>query len=250
MMARTAQQAVTTGAGHDWSRLFVQISRVVLLFALVAVFVLAYSKINDPRSFPISKIRAQGTFTHLSEAMLQSALGTIEGGYFNIDVVQLQGRVEALPWVERASVRRIWPDALLVSVDEQQAMAYWQKSGLMNQHGELFYPDKKSFPQGLPQLNGPEASNMLLRNNYIRFSEMLRVLHLKIRQIDMDARQSVVVVLSNGISLVLGREKIIERLQQFITIYPKVLSANIATVQQIDMRYTNGFTILPKRVSE
>ena len=248
MMAKTAQQAVVVGIRHDWHKLFVHAGRVLLLLALLGALLLAYAKLNDSRSFPITKIRAQGTFTHLTEARLQSVLGNIEGGYFDIDVVQLQQRVEAMPWVEHARVRRIWPDTLLVAVEEQQPMIYWRESGLMNPRGELFYPDKKSFPQGLPRLNGPEASNMVLRDYYLRFNEMLSALHLEVQQIDMDARRSVVVVLNNGIRVILGRESIAERLQQFIAIYPKVLSANAVSVQQIDMRYTNGFTILHKRV--
>ena len=248
MMAKTAQQAVTVGVRHDWHKLLVPTGRMLLLLVLLGALLLAYVKLNDSRSFPITKIRAQGTFTHLTEARLQSVLGDVQGGYFDIDVVQLQKTVETMPWVEHARVRRIWPDTLLVAVDEQRPMAYWQETGLMNPRGELFYPDKASFPQGLPKLNGPEASNMLLRDHYLRFNEMLGVLQLRVQQIDMDARRSVVVGLSNGIRVVLGRERVTERLQQFIAIYPRVLSAKAVSVQQIDMRYTNGFTILQKRV--
>ena len=248
MMAKTAHQAVVISSGHDWHKLFVQAGRLLLLSVLLGGLVLAYNKLNDPRSFPITKIQAQGTFIHLSEDTLQSVLADVEGGYFEIDVVQLQHKIEAMPWVKHARVRRIWPDTLMVAVDEQRPMAYWQETGLMNPRGELFYPEKSSFPQGLPQLNGPDASNMLLRDLYLRFNEMLGVLQLKVQQIDMDARRSVVVVLNNGIRVVLGGEMMKERLQQFIAVYPKVLSANATAVQQIDMRYTNGFTILYKRV--
>lgn len=249
MMAKMAHQAVVIGAGYEWHKLLVQAGRLLLLSALLGILALGYSKLNDSRSFPITKIQAQGTFTHLSEDMLQSVLADVAGGYFEIDVVQVKQKIEALPWVEQARVRRIWPDTLMVAVDEQRPMAYWQETGLMNPRGELFYPEKNSFPQGLPQLNGPEASNMLLRDLYLRFSEMLGALQLKVQQIDMDARRSVVLVLSNGIRVILGGEMVKERLQQFIAIYPKVLSANAASVQQIDMRYTNGFTILYKRVN-
>ena len=248
MMAKTAHQAVTMNARFDWHKLFVLARRVILIFTLASVLILACVRINDPQSFPISKVRVQGTFTNLTETMLQSALGNIEGGYFNIDVAQLQKRVEALAWVESASVRRVWPDALLVSVNEQQALAYWLKSGLMNQRGELFYPNKNSFPQGLPQFNGAKENNILLYENYKRFNKLLNALHLTVKQIDMDARQSVIVVLSNGIKLVLGREKIFERMQQFVAIFPKLLSTGTGQIQQIDMRYTNGFTILQKNV--
>ena len=43
-----------------------------------------------------------------------------------LDLDQMRLRLEQLPWVERASIERRWPDTLYVRIRERQAAALWQ----------------------------------------------------------------------------------------------------------------------------
>ncbi len=247
MAARVAKQAVLPGSQYDWRQLVVRLQRILLLVSVVGLSVIGVMKLNDPQFLPIQKVRAQGAFINLTEAMLLSRAGGINGGYFNIDVGTTQQNIESLAWVDKAHIKRIWPDTLMISVTEQTAVAWWQSKGLINSRGELFYPAKETFPAGLPKLNGPVDAHQLLLEHYQRMSSMLAASGLIIQQLDMDVRRSLILRFTNGLTILLGRDTYYLRLQRFIRVYKKLLVTEIDQLQQIDMRYTNGFTMLRKQ---
>ena len=47
----------------------------------------------------------------------------------DVDVDEARARLEALPWVKSAEVRRVWPDRIYVHVIERQPVAIWQNEG-------------------------------------------------------------------------------------------------------------------------
>lgn len=247
MVARVARQAVIPDGQLVWRRVIAGLPKFLLVISVAGLLVMGVMKLNDPELLPIQNIRAQGTFNNLTEAMLLSRVGDIKGGYFNVDVRAMQDDIESLAWVDRANVRRIWPDTLMISVTEQHAVAWWQDKGLINQRGEVFYPEKNTFPAGLPKLNGPVDSHQPLLEHYRRMSSRLEATGLTIRQLDMDARRSLTLQFDNGSSLLLGRDTYYPRLERFRGVYEKVLAPEMNSLRQIDMRYTNGFSVLRKQ---
>ena len=247
MATRAVKQAVVPGSQIDWRRYMTSLSRVSVSAAIISLVVLGIMKLNDPSLLPIEKIRAQGSFVNLTEKMLVSKAGHISGGYFNIDVRSVQENIESLPWVDKAYVRRMWPDTLMITVSEQQAKAWWGDKGLINARGELFMPDRKTFPVGLPVLSGPDESHKQLLEHYMTMSQTLLETGLVIQQLSMDARRSLTIHFENGLKIFLGRDEHYARLDRFMRMYKRILVTEISRIQQIDMRYTNGFTISRKQ---
>lgn len=61
---------------------------------------------------------------------LLGALGIDRGApILGFDVASARQRVEALPWVRTASVERLLPDTILLSVEERRPLALWQNKG-------------------------------------------------------------------------------------------------------------------------
>jgi len=214
----------------------------VIISAVLVASVLV--QLQKPDTLPIRKIHALGTFEHINEETLRSVVGqTLKGGYFTVNVDEVQHAVTALPWIAQASVRRVWPDTLAINVTEQKAIAMWAKGGLVNQQGVLFKPEVITFPNNLPVLDGPAGMERNLAEYYRMAQQVIEPLDLQIHQLRMDSRHAIRLYLSNGIEVILGRESTQGRLQRFARVYTRVLAVRAAEIERVDMRYSNGLSV-------
>jgi cell division protein FtsQ len=77
--------------------------------------------------FGIADVSIDGT-GETSELLVLETLD-LSGSLLAFDVEAAQRRVEALPWVANASVRKFYPDRLQVEIDERTPFALWQHGG-------------------------------------------------------------------------------------------------------------------------
>ncbi|WP_026940990.1 cell division protein FtsQ/DivIB [Hellea balneolensis] len=76
--------------------------------------------------FVIERVDVMGE-GRLREEDVRRALGVYSGDYlFGVNIKEAQQRVESLSWVDRAVVRRLWPDRIVVQIIERQPYALWQ----------------------------------------------------------------------------------------------------------------------------
>lgn len=81
--------------------------------------------------FVIERVDVMGE-GRLHEADVRKALGVYAGDYlFGVDMEGAQARVESLSWVDRAIIRRLWPDRIVVQIIERQPYALWQDEGVV-----------------------------------------------------------------------------------------------------------------------
>ena len=187
--------------------------------------------------FPVRSIELTTPLKNASHEAVEAAL-TVEGNFFAVDVAELRARLERLPWVRRASLRRAWPDRIEVAIEEHVALARWGNEGLVNRYGERFagQADAK-----LPLFVGPPASEGELARRYARFSELVRPLGSPIERVVLTQRHAWQLVLANGMQIMLGRdgEAAERRLARFVAAYGAQVQAN----QVVDLRYPNGFAL-------
>ena len=106
--------------------------------------------------WPLQTLRVHGTFERVDEERLrETLLPYARAGFFAVELRQAQDDVAALPWVERAEVRKRWPDVLEVTVVEHRPFARWGDAQLLSDHGRLFPAEGIDVPAGLPHLAGP-----------------------------------------------------------------------------------------------
>ena len=219
---------------------------------LGALLVWGGIKLEDPRTLPITSIGIQGEFHHLEKQQLQQALqgrlvgGTCSslcGGFFNVDVDAIRDVLLDIPWVNSATVRRVWPDTLQIEVVEQLPVARWSAGGLVNSQGQLFFPLPETYPPDLPELQGPVESQAVVAMRYREMEKELEPLTLHINRMVLDERRSWKIELNSGVTLLLGRVNDNTRLKRFARLYPVALAARAADIEQVDLRYTNGFSV-------
>jgi len=244
MVARASQQAVYMRTARRWQINWRRIGSWLLLVAVVALLALGVRKLQEPQTLPIKQIQALGTFNHIDEDMLRQVVAkTVRGGYFTVNVDDVQRAVQAIPWVAHDSVRRVWPDTLAISVTEQQTQAEWAKGGLVNQQGVLFFPERNTYPKGLPVFDGPAGTERNLTEIYQMAKAIIEPLQLKVQEIHMDSRRAISLTLDNGIKVILGREETRTRLERFTRVYRKLLVQRANDIARVDLRYSNGLAV-------
>lgn len=215
-----------------------------LLLALLVMMGYGISRLLDPNVLPLRSVLVEGNFRHLDPQNLQKVVGEqVQGNFFSVDITGVQRQVEKMPWVDRVMVRRKWPDTLVIRIEEQQALARWSSGGLVNVRGEWFAAKMDPSLDSLPVLGGPEGSVPALTERYRAFSEQLGGMELGISQLVMNDRRSWQMKLDNGLELVLGRAEVEARLQRFERMYQRVIVEQLARIEGVDMRYTNGFAV-------
>ena len=245
-MSPVARQAayLKKKEGPSISITYKWVTWILPLIAVAVIMFFTNDHLSNPTTLPVKKIRVHGAFENVDEAMLHRAVsGVVAGGYFNVDVAYVRKVVEQLPWVSEASVRRVWPDTLSVSVVEQKPVAISKSVGLINKNGDIFKPIKKSLPIGLPIFDGSSSLNKIMLSKYYEMNSLLINVGQKIVYLKLDARHAVELKLNNGLKLVLGRGENMHRLERFMRIYHKVLANRVNDIEVIDLRYTNGMAI-------
>ena len=106
--------------------------------------------------WPLRTLRVQGSLHNVDEQLLRATvLPYAKRGFFAVPLEQAQEAVARLPWVERAEVRKHWPDVLEVRVVEHRPFARWGNDQLLSEHGRLFPVNGIRVPAKLPTLGGP-----------------------------------------------------------------------------------------------
>ena len=226
-------------------RQFKRLSVLALLILVIGSAAYTGSQwLLEPGTLPVQRIAVTGDLHHLQQKDLQPLLDDArQRGFFEIDLDAMRSDVEALPWVDTASVRRLWPDRLLIEVTEQVPLARWGKDALVNRRGELFRPDQESFPAGLPHLNGPSGMEAVVARNYREINQRLASLDLEIDKLELNARRSWALVTKSGILFQIGGGQVEQRLSRFIDHFQQLEKAGQARLLRVDLRYSNGFAI-------
>lgn len=213
-----------------------------LMAVLVTTVIVAGSLwMMKPTTLPIKQVHIEGEFLRLDTNRMQELVSDkVRGGFFNINVAAIRNTLIALPWVKEVSVHRIWPDGLRVVVNEQTAVVKWNETGLLNDQGHYFAPEKDSFPNGLPVLEGPEDSQELLLK---RLKLLKQFYGLSVVRLRLNERRAWQFQLDNGLSVVLGRKDFESRIDRFVHVVIKNMGEKLSQAREIDMRYTNGFAV-------
>lgn len=112
--------------------------------------------------FVVEQIDVMGE-GRLNERDIRLAAQIQPGSYFfGVDLDAARDRTESLPWVDRAVVRRLWPNRIVVQVVETTPYALWQNEGklhLLADTGDLIVPVDAtvSIPSALKTYIGESA---------------------------------------------------------------------------------------------
>lgn len=199
-------------------------------------------------------VQASGTaaLEHVSaERVARVCVPQINGTFFTADLAQTKAAFESLPWVRSVSVRRQWPDRLVVRLEEHQALARWNDEGgnrFVSVLGEAFNAaGETALAARLPLLTGPEGSEREVARQYALLRERLGVIGLAPQVLTLSPRQAWTLRLADGLVLEIGREQaqssVQARIERFVAHYAVTVGRLNARVEVVDLRYPNGFAV-------
>lgn len=194
-----------------------------------------------PGLFPLRSVQLGAAPQRvIAQEVLAVARDEVRGNFFTVDIERLRQSLEKLPWVRSVTIRREFPDRLVVRLEEHQALARWNGAALVNTYGEIFSAETG---QVLPDFIGQTGDSFEVAQRYVEFSRRLAALDLQVTQIALSPRHAWQLRLSNGMALELGREAMQQRLVRFVAAYPHSLARLAGPVRYVDMRYRNGFAV-------
>lgn len=191
--------------------------------------------------FPLREVEVSGRVLHVTRDQVQAIVrGQMRGNFFTLDLEATRAAFEKLPWVRQASVRRQWPDRLDVDIEEHVALARWRDSALVNTYGEVF---EAASNEVLPVFVAPDGTSMEVTRRYATFQKVLAPLARRTVRVALSERRAWELNLDDGYVLELGRERLEERLQRFVSAYDRSLAQLPFRPYRVDLRYPNGFAV-------
>lgn len=220
-----------------------------LLFFLLVMWMLAalanniWQWLENEQRVPLRAVLVSGERTFVTDADVEKVVrSSFKGSFIALNVDNVHGQIEKMPWVQRASVRKEWPDTLRVYLIEQKAVAKWNDDMLLNQYGKSFQAKVPEELQHLPVLFGPGGSERTALEGYKAMQSLLANTDLEIAELSLSERYAWHIRLKNDVNLNLGRTEFMNRLQRFVDIYPLLLR-NEKAVSYVDLRYDTGLAV-------
>jgi cell division protein FtsQ len=215
----------------------------VALLGLIALLA-TLDWLLHPQALRVRNVRFEGEFRRVTHAELAHAVrDVVNVNFLLLDLEAVKRRVEQLPWVHRADVRRWWPRDVYVQFEEQMIVARWGDGGWVNHAGEAVKLPNAEFPPDMPRLDGPDGTTPQVLDQYQQLSPLLGAHGLVLNSVTLTPRRTWELDLTNGIKLVLDSRDIRRKVEQFASVYSQLLASQAANIRQVDLRYANGFAV-------
>ena len=196
------------------------------------------------------------TLKHINKPVVkQQVLETVQGNFFSVKLEDVKRGFESMPWVRHANVRRVWPNGLVVSIEEQKPFGTWSgvdSHTLMNTHGELFAGRVSDVGDGIQLIDfyGPEDSSKEVMRLYEKANAWFKPWNAEVKSLTLSERYAWHVKLSNGMRVEFGRDEensdktlTEDRVARLFKYWPQVQERWANRVDAIDLRYANGFAV-------
>jgi len=227
----------------------------VLFVAAVALFYQVDTFLATDRRFSLASIQRDGAFvtdgpievsgleyTEVSQVLSNFTQDAGRSLYL-LPLAQRRRELLSIDWVEDASVTRLWPNRLRVAVRERKPIAIAAlPSGRPGENYQMMLADRSGVLMRLPKqakFNLPVVFGLSLdqkvefRANRVnlleRMQEEVRPLEARFSELDITDPKNLratLVLDGRNVTLMLGDERYLDRVQTFLDYYPKVHKAN------------------------
>ena len=223
----------------------ISLALILSLFVLVAVWIFF-----SPARV-LTEAQLNGELERVSPETVQAIVQPYIGeSFWRVDLERLHADLLSLEWVYKATVKRRWPNKVIITLEEQKPVARWSDDGLLNQSGDIFYPhDIAPFKDWVALEGNPLQSRQLL-HDLVTFQDTFKPLDWTIDVLKQQPDGSWNIHFLSGVTVLLDNEDWQAKLSRFTRALPKTKQALRKFAQVFDLRYSNGFVIKQKKQLE
>jgi cell division protein FtsQ len=224
----------------NWGR----VPAVLLMLAPLLLIAAAYFWIQRPDNLTIKSVQVSGDLQHLNKESLEPIIAPYTAtNLFLLEAKELETELEFNSWIYSASLTKLWPDKLRITIHEERPIAFWGEDSMLNEFGEIIDAELPEKSGQLPVLFSPQDNGRGMVENYLKVQRWTKDFPLKITEFSEDSRGSWQLKLDTGLTVNIGRVQQEKRLRRFIVGYQGELMDQINKVHTVDLRYTNGFAV-------
>lgn len=237
---------------------------IALVGFILALFVFHYVErflIVDPRFALNGEDATAGSAgvevagaAHASQRAIQAIFAEDQGrSVYMIPIFERRTTLQTVDWVKDASVARIWPNRVLVTIDERKPVAFMtlggSRFGLIDADGVILPPAQDRF--ALPVITGVRASDAVSERRD-RVHRMLRVtgelgdLAHDLSEIDVSDRDNIKVsepYHGRVLTLLLGDHNFNSRYRNFVNHYAEI-QRRLPMATTLDLRLEDRITVV------
>jgi cell division protein FtsQ len=198
----------------------------------------------------VEHVIIEGEVNYFSEQEVLGAVNNfISESLLLVDMGEIKIALEEMPWIRTVTIRREWPDTMVLSVAEEKAIARWGEGRLLNQDGAIFSPADIVGLEHLAVLSGPEGAENKVMEQYMLFNELLYQRGLKIDELSLGERGGWNLILANGVNINVGKTEVMRRIKRLVDFADPLFIDQMAIIDSIDLRYTSGIAVRNKTIN-
>tara|TARA_A100001011_G_scaffold394702_1_gene487747 strand:- start:451 stop:1251 length:801 start_codon:yes stop_codon:yes gene_type:complete len=222
------------------------------LFLLIFFFSWAFSQPSFSLRHLIIDVKASDTRHVQSEDLKRLVLQKLNGSALTSDLSPVYESIVSHPWVKEATIRRIWPDTILISLIEHNIIGVWSdgrfitEEGILLQFNEfdrLAITNEKNCK--LMKLGGPPGTVESVLAKARMISKKAKSIGLQPVGLQLTSQFDWKVNFSNGMKMELGGDKLPtpldERLNNFFNSLDWFRQNINKELAYVDLRYAQGF---------
>lgn len=226
-----------------------RMAKLIFIILLLGVFLLVKSfwQIgNSQYAFPIERVVLEGDILITQEKDIAAILDDMQSNsFFEVDLQQLSDKLVALPWIEKVSIKRQWPNKLAVTVVEREVSYRWGDNELLDREGNRFAKTNHVVFEQLPRIDGVSGYESEV---IVAYQQLIKELggsaeRLGIEKFVLNAYLSWELHLQSGLVVKFGRDDYTQRLKRFVQAYQSDKLPNAEQLTTIDFRYHRGFAV-------
>jgi cell division protein FtsQ len=228
---------------RPWVVIGSQFSAGIMLAVALIALVLSLSRLDPSALKPLERIEVAGDLRQIQPQSILQIARSGTSGFFASDIQEIRMALESEPWIEHATVRRIWPDRLEITVRERIPVARWNESFLVDRWGQVFGPVESARWVHLPHLEGEPGRQVPMMHRYLEVAALLADLGVEVDGLQETARLAWQVSLADGSRILMGRDDDVSRLNQLHVLLPVLGSYQESPLAKIDLRYSRGAAV-------